>query len=73
MSLELRNGKVVFSFYLGKGSYRTLETEFRYNTKNWVSVAAARSGLIGRVMCSSFNISVLWLLTTRVIVVSVQS
>lgn len=51
MSLELRNGKVVFSFYLGKGSYGTLETDFRYNTKNWVSVAAARSGLLGRVMC----------------------
>ncbi|XP_053394147.1 laminin subunit alpha-2-like isoform X2 [Mercenaria mercenaria] len=46
MSLELRNGKVVFNFYLGEGTYGTLETESRYNTKNWVSVAAARSGLL---------------------------
>jgi hypothetical protein len=51
MSLELRNGKIVFNFYLGEGTYGTMQTEQRYNTKKWVSVAVARSGLLGRVMC----------------------
>ena len=51
MSLELVNGRVAFNYYLGKGSYGTLMTDQRFNTKKWVSVGAARSGTLGRVMC----------------------
>ncbi|KAL4235534.1 Laminin subunit alpha-2 [Mactra antiquata] len=44
MSLELRNGKIVFSYYLGAGTYGYIETELKYNRNKWVNVAIARSG-----------------------------
>jgi len=52
LSIELENGNVVFNFYLGEDSFWQLRTEYKYNRNKWVSVAVARSGLIGRVMCS---------------------
>ncbi|WAR23621.1 LAMA2-like protein, partial [Mya arenaria] len=47
MALELENGHVVFKYYLGQGSLGQLQTVMKYNRNQWVSVAAARSGLMG--------------------------
>ncbi|KAH3697066.1 hypothetical protein DPMN_084551 [Dreissena polymorpha] len=46
MAIELENGFVVFKYYLGQGSYGRIQSEMKYNRNQWVSVAAARSGLL---------------------------
>ena len=47
ISLSLEKGHVVFQYYLGKGSYGRLQTEFKHNTNKWVSVAIARNRNFG--------------------------
>lgn len=52
MAIELENGFVVFKYYLGQGSFGRIQSALKYNRNQWVSVAAARSGLLGRDMCN---------------------
>ncbi|XP_054719082.1 laminin subunit alpha-1-like [Uloborus diversus] len=48
VSLELRDGHVVYQFNLGSQSRSVLKTEKKYNTGNWIRVAAQRENLQGR-------------------------
>ncbi|KAF8792889.1 Laminin subunit alpha-1 like protein [Argiope bruennichi] len=48
VSLELRDGYVVYQFNLGSQSRSVLKTNQKYNTGNWVRLAAERENLQGR-------------------------
>ncbi|GFV46525.1 laminin subunit alpha-1 [Trichonephila clavipes] len=48
VSLELRDGYVVYQFNLGGQSRSVLKTAQKYNTGNWVRLAAERENLQGR-------------------------
>lgn len=47
ISVSLENGHVVFQYNLGNGSYAREQTEFKYNTNKWVSLAVSRRFYIG--------------------------
>ncbi|XP_064605903.1 laminin subunit alpha-2-like [Liolophura sinensis] len=47
LSLELRDGRLMFQFYLGGNSLGILTSKRQYNINSWVSVTAGRQNLRG--------------------------
>ncbi|KAG1688573.1 Laminin subunit alpha-1 [Nymphon striatum] len=47
VSIELRDGKILYRFKIGKSTNLVLSTKQKYNTGTWTKVIAERSGLQG--------------------------